>query len=353
MERTPPVEPEDQTGEADMAAVHLAPADDLEQRPAEDSMSAWSSRHRQCMEILVRQECRRERCEEQLEELKVKLREETQRRIEAEAKVTRLLDIIHSITRGTRVEQLDLEVARLSVRSQVLKENAEKHEEQMRAMVEEKNELKRRYDELLTDSKHLHEENTSLKQKCQDQFKQLEKLHLERLTEGLKEMLRLKGMEEEEWMQETATGSSRAEEAAEESSVLSSEEASNAKDQEGSDSVPMPLNHLPEPVDPALHRGEDLQGKTTEQHRMEDEESLQETAAGSSREEAAEQSSVLSSEEEPHTMDQEEPDSVPTPLNHLPESLDPNLHTGVNLLSSSYLPFGLRAGWLQGKAAAI
>ena len=36
--------------------------------------------HRQCMEILVRQECRRERCEEQLEELKVKLREETQRR---------------------------------------------------------------------------------------------------------------------------------------------------------------------------------------------------------------------------------------------------------------------------------
>ena len=71
-------------------------------------------------------------------------------RIEAEAKVTRLLDIIHSITRGTRVplgqfrlsaagfrcmfqrivllprEQLDLEVARLSVRSQVLKENAEK-----------------------------------------------------------------------------------------------------------------------------------------------------------------------------------------------------------------------------------
>ena len=33
-------------------------------------------------------------------------------------------------------EQLDLEVARLSVRSQVLKENAEKHEAQMRAMVE-------------------------------------------------------------------------------------------------------------------------------------------------------------------------------------------------------------------------
>ena len=81
-------------------------------------------------------------------------------------------------------QQLDLEVARLSVRSQVLKENAEKHEEQMRAMVEagrlqmlleswsrradflvncgpgpvqEKNELKRRYDELRTHSERLQE----------------------------------------------------------------------------------------------------------------------------------------------------------------------------------------------------
>ncbi|OLP94147.1 hypothetical protein AK812_SmicGene23898 [Symbiodinium microadriaticum] len=225
MESAPPAEPDHQNGEVADIAVHLAPPDDLEQG------------HRQCMEILVRQECGRERCEEQLEELKVKLHEETQRR-----------------------EQLDLEVARLSVRSQVLKENAEKHEEQMRAMVEEKNELKRRYDELLTDSQHLHEEKTSLKQKCDDQYEQLE-----------------------EWMQETATGSSRAEESAEESSVLSSEEASNAKDQEGSDSVPM--NHLPEPVDPSLHTGVDLPEKTAEQHRMEDEESLQETAVGSSPEE--------------------------------------------------------------------
>ncbi|CAE7923696.1 unnamed protein product, partial [Symbiodinium sp. KB8] len=108
------------------------------------------------MEILVRQECGRERCEEQLEELKVKLREETQRR-----------------------QQLDLEVARLSVRSQVLKENAEKHEEQMRAMVEEKNELKRRYDELRTHSERLQEEKTSLKQKCDDQYEQLEAVKFE------------------------------------------------------------------------------------------------------------------------------------------------------------------------------
>ncbi|CAE7784805.1 unnamed protein product, partial [Symbiodinium microadriaticum] len=151
MERAPPAEPDHQNGEVADIAVHLAPPDDLEQGPAEDSMSAWRSRHRQCMEILVRQECGRERCEEQLEELKVKLREETQRR-----------------------QQLDLEVARLSVRSQVLKENAEKHEEQMRAMVEEKNELKRRYDELRTHSERLQEEKTSLKQKCDDQYEQLE-----------------------------------------------------------------------------------------------------------------------------------------------------------------------------------
>jgi len=94
------------------------------------------------MKILVRQECGRERCEEQLEELKEKLREETKRRrvfsheapglkpprstslehgawarIEAEAKVTRLLDIIHSITQGTRVPlgQFRLEAAGLQV----------------------------------------------------------------------------------------------------------------------------------------------------------------------------------------------------------------------------------------------
>ncbi|CAE7940339.1 unnamed protein product, partial [Symbiodinium necroappetens] len=197
MERTPPVEQEDRGEVANMEAAHLASGHDLPQGLAEDSMSWRWSRHRQCMEILVRQDCEQKCRKEHLEELKHKLREETQRRIEAEAKVTRLLDIIHSITRGTRV-------ARLSVRSQVLKENAEK-------LVEEKNELKRRYDKLLTHSKRLDEEKTSLKQKCDDQFKQLQKLHLERLAEGLKEMLRLQGMEEEEWMQETATGSSRAE----------------------------------------------------------------------------------------------------------------------------------------------
>ncbi|CAE7942849.1 unnamed protein product [Symbiodinium sp. KB8] len=279
--------------------------------------------HRQCMEILVRQDCEQKCRKEHLEELKHKLREETQRR-----------------------EQLDLEVARLSVRSQVLKENAEK-------LVEEKNELKRRYDKLLTHSKRLDEagriqtqlklhfdkrlkEKTSLKQKCDDQFKQLQELHLERLAEGLKEMLRLQGMEEEEWMQETATGSSRAEESAEESSVLSSEEASNAKDQD----FRVTRNHLPEPVDPRLHTGVDLLGKIAEQHRMDDEESLQETAVGSLREEAAGESSVLSSEEVPHPTDQERPDSVPTPLYHLPEPVDPTLHTGVNLLSSFFLPFG-------------
>ncbi|CAE7940654.1 unnamed protein product [Symbiodinium necroappetens] len=350
MERAPPAEPDHQNGEVADIAVHLAPADDLGQGPVEDSMSAWRSRHRQCMETLVRQECDRERTPGVKPPLSTSLEHGTWARIEAEAKVTRLLDIVHSITRGTRVEQLDLEVARLSVRSQVLKENAEKHEAQMRAMVEEKNELKRRYDELLTHSERLHEEKTSLKQKCDDQYQQLEKLHLERLEEGLREMLRLKGMEEEEWMQETATGSSRAEESAEESSVLSSEEASNAKDQEGSDSVPMPLNHLPEPVDPSLHTGVDLPEKTAEQHRMEDEESLQETAVGSSPEE---ESSVLSTEEVMHPADQEGPDSVPTPLNHLPEPVDPTMHTGVNLLSSSFLPFGLRAGWLHGRAVTI
>ncbi|OLP94148.1 putative nucleolar protein 5-1 [Symbiodinium microadriaticum] len=242
-----------ETSMADIA-VHLAPPDDLEQGPAE-----------------------------------VKLREETQRR-----------------------QQLDLEVARLSVRSQVLKENAEKHEEQMRAMVEEKNELKRRYDELRTHSERLQEEKTSLKQKCDDQYEQLE-----------------------EWMQETATGSSRAEESAEESSVLSSEEASNAKDQDfrltrlsSAYATESRQNHLPEPVDPTLHTGVDLLGKTAEQHRMEDEESLQETAVGSSPEEdcpqladyaffslrapdvapvlePAEESSVLSSEEVMHPADQD------------------------------------------------
>jgi len=241
-------------------------------------MSWRWSRHRQCMEMLVRQECDQERREEQLKELQDKLREETERRIEAEAKVTHFIGIIDSLGRGTRVEELELKVARLSVKSRVLEENAGKHKEQIRAMVEEKNELKRRYGKLF---KRLHEENASLKQKCDNQYKQLEKLHLERLEEGLKTMLELQGMEYEEWMHETASGSSREEETAEESSVLSSsEEAPQSKDEDGSDSVPMPLNHLPEPVDPTLH-------------------------------------------------------------------------TGVNLLSSSFLPFGLRAGWLQGKASAV
>ena len=36
--------------------------------------------HRQCMEMLVRQECDQERREEQLKELQDKLREETERR---------------------------------------------------------------------------------------------------------------------------------------------------------------------------------------------------------------------------------------------------------------------------------
>eukprot|EP00439_Symbiodinium_sp_Y106_P046372 s3436_g5.t3 len=242
MERTSPVEPEDQRGEANTEDAHLASAQ------PEDSMSWRWSRHRQCMEMLVRQECDQERREEQLKELQDKLREETERRIEAEAKVTHFIGIIDSLGRGTGVEELELKVARLSVKSRVLEENAGKHKEQIRAMVEEKNELKRRYGKLF---KRLHEENASLKQKCDNQYKQLETLHLERLKEGLKTMLELQGMEYEdklgastcvsrshlvslqEWMHETASGSSREEETAEESSVLSSsEEAPQSKDED-------------------------------------------------------------------------------------------------------------------------
>eukprot|EP00439_Symbiodinium_sp_Y106_P013359 s4656_g1.t3 len=349
MERTPPAEPENQGGEvADMEAVHLASADDLQQGPAEDSMAVWRSRHRQCMNILVREECDQQRRIEQLRELTDKLREETERRIEAEKKVTHFIEILDSLGRGTRVEQLELKVASLSVKNHVLEENAGKHEEQIRAIVEEKNELKRRYGELLTDNERLHEENASLKQKCDNQYKQLEKLHLERLEEGLKTMLELQGIEYEEWMQETATGSSREKEAAEGSSVLSKEaaeggsvlskEATEGSSVLSSEEAPKTTDqdcrviriHLPGPVDPTLHTGVHLQGKTAEQHRMEDEESLQETAVGSSREEdcpqladytfcrvslrapdvapvleAAEESSVLSSEEGTEIADED------------------------------------------------
>ncbi|CAE7547495.1 unnamed protein product [Symbiodinium sp. CCMP2592] len=352
MERGPPAEPEDQGRDvADMEAVQPASTDDLQQGPAEDSMAVWRSRHRQCMNILVREEWEQERRMEQLREMTDKLREETERRIEAEDKVKSLIGVLDSIGRGTRMGELELKVASLSVKSHVLEENAKKHKEQIRATVEEKNELKRRYGELLTDNDRLLEENASLKQKCENQYKQLEELHLERLREGLKTMLEIQGIDYEDTFTSRPDADPVLEEEAEGSSVLSSAEHPNNTDQEGSDSVPTPQNHLPEPVDPTLHTGVHLQGKTAEQHRMEDEESLQETAIGSSREEAAEESSILSSEEVPHIMDQEGPDSVPTPLNHLPAPLDPTLHTGVNLLSSSFLPFGLRAGWLQ--AAAV
>ncbi|CAE7547481.1 RE1 [Symbiodinium sp. CCMP2592] len=352
MERGPPAEPEDQGRDvADMEAVQLASADDVQQGPAEDAMAVWRSRHRQCMNILVREEWEQERRMEQLREMTDKLREETERRIEAEDKVKSLIGVLDSIGRGTRMEELELKVASLSVKSHVLEENAKKHKEQIRAIVEEKNELKRRYGELLTDNDRLLEENASLKQKCENQYKQLEELHLERLREGLKTMLEIQGIDYEDTFTSRPDADPVLEEAAEGSSVLSSAEQPNNTDQEGSDSVPTPQIHLPEPVDPTLHTGVHFRGKTAEQHRMEDEESLQETAIGSSREEAAEESSILSSEEVPHIMDQEGPDSVPTPLNHLPAPLDPTLHTGVNLLSSSFLPFGLRAGWLQ--AAAV
>ncbi|CAE7782965.1 unnamed protein product [Symbiodinium sp. CCMP2456] len=86
MERTPPVEQEDRAEVASMEAAHLVSGHDPEQGPAEDSMSWRWSRHRQCMEILVRQECGRELREEQLEDLKDKLREETEHRIEGRPK---------------------------------------------------------------------------------------------------------------------------------------------------------------------------------------------------------------------------------------------------------------------------
>ncbi|CAE7464277.1 unnamed protein product, partial [Symbiodinium sp. CCMP2456] len=168
----------------------------------------------------------------------------------------------------------------------------------------------------------------------------------------------------QESLQETATGSSRAEDCRRPANCTLRKRFTSCtmlSFKEGSDSVPMPLNHLPGSTP---HAGVDLHGKTTEQHRMEDEDSIQETAVGSSREEdrpqladytfcrvslrapdvapvleAAEESSMLSSEEVLHPADQEEPDSVPTPLNQFPESLDRTLHTGVNLLSSSFLPF--------------
>ncbi|CAE7664265.1 unnamed protein product [Symbiodinium sp. CCMP2592] len=256
MERTPPAEPEDQKAEvANMEAAHLASAQDLEQAFAEDegSMSGWRSRHRQCMDILVRQQCGEKRRDEHLKRLKDKLDEETARRIEAEAKVTRLLDIVEALGRGTRVEQLELELAK----------SAQKHDEQVRALVEEKNELKRRYRKLLTHGMRLDEENQRLKEKCNDQHKQLQEF-LQETTSG--------SSREEDCAHSLPTASceefhlapraaSLLEEATEESSVLSSEEAPNTTDhddQEGSDSVPMPLNHLPEPVDPTLHTGVNL-----------------------------------------------------------------------------------------------
>ncbi|CAE7628800.1 PCNA [Symbiodinium sp. CCMP2592] len=250
MERTSPVEPEDQRGEANTGDAHLA--HDLDQGSGEDSMSWRWSRHRQCMEMLVRQECEQERREEQLKELQDKLRKETERRIEAEDRVTRLIGVIDSIGSGTRMplgqfrlragvcqrsmlrprEELELKVASLSVKSHVLEENAQKHEE-------EKNELKRRYGRLLAHGQRLHEENVSLKKKCADQLKQLEELHLERLREGLKTMLEIQGMDYEEFMQEIAK------ELAEESSMLSSsEQAPQSKDQDCSASLGMNVDSL-------------------------------------------------------------------------------------------------------------
>ncbi|CAE7218723.1 unnamed protein product [Symbiodinium natans] len=88
------------------------------------------------------------------------------------------------------------------------------------------------------------------------------------------------------------------------------------------------------------------------QRRRQEEESRssQETAAGSSQDEEDISTVPSETEEVNSSKDQDSSDSVPTPLSHLPEPVaDPKLHTGVALLSSPYLPFGMNSGWLHAK----
>ncbi|CAE7253022.1 unnamed protein product, partial [Symbiodinium pilosum] len=209
------------------AIHHLASAHDLEQGPGElllkpeelDPTSALRSRHLRCMEILVEQRYATEVLEE-------KLQEERERRQTAEEQVKNMLDIIQSLSHGTRVPELESKLSKQTVRCAYLEDDIQQRNQKLSLAEEAIDSWKERYQSLMMKHKKLQGEYDK-------RYKELEALHLERLVECTKifEAIKLKQQKQREAEERSSvqTAASSASSQEEEGASLSSE----AEDVEG------------------------------------------------------------------------------------------------------------------------